>query len=316
MLLSSSRYRLRKIRYKYGIPVFLIFYLFMVWMGDVVGYHRVELFPFFSWKLFSNIPGWHRVSPAVVVHSIDGQPVAEHYLIPNVNNLDRAALKIALRECRYRFDECNEIVKRHLYPIVNRQAKINDVEFSIVTVRVDLLEVQRDIDDLAQGKTRVDDYYRRTNVVGRWTTGMDEPGINYFQFPPPGDERWDAISANVSRTKPVISADFDIYFYDEMLVYVKRDCQSSDLAKHFFLHVWPVDEGDLPNHRKQYGFDNLDFKFTDAWFRKVGEECMVVRSLRNTQKAPQYAVDRIRTGQFKSGRVVWEGAAELADQRD
>ena len=312
MFLSVNRYR----RYKYGIPVFLVFYLFMVGMGDVVGYHRVELFPFFSWQLFSKTPGWDRVDPAVVVHLIDGQPVAERYLIPNVNNLDRAALRIALRGCRYRFDECNEIVRRHLYPIVNRQAKSNDVEFSIVTVHVDLREVQKGIDDLAQGKTRVDDYYRRTNVLGRWTTSTDAPGMNYFQFPPPGDERWEAITSHISQSKPVISADFDVYFYDKKLVYVKRDCQSSDLAKRFFLHVWPVDEGDLPNHRKRYGFDNLDFRFTDVWFRRVGEECMVVRSLLSTQGPSQYAVDRIRTGQFKSGRVVWEGAAEFADRKD
>ena len=38
---------------------------------------------------------------------------------------------------------------------------------------------------------------------------------------------------------------------------------SSAIDRGFFLHVIPVDVDDLPDHRKQYGFDNLDFRFDD-----------------------------------------------------
>ncbi len=298
VFLSVNRYRL----YKYGIPVFLVFYLFMVGVGGTVGDRRVEVIPFFSWKLFSNTPSqWQRVDSAVIVHSIEGRPVAERYLVPNDNNLDRTVLRITVRKCRYHFDECNEIVRRHLYPIVNRQAQSNNVEFSIVTVSVDLREVQKNIDNLSRGETKVDDYYRRVNVLGRWTTGAGNSGTNFFQFPPPGDERWKDITSYVDKSKPIINAYFDVYLYERALIYVRRACRSSDLANRFFLHTWPVDEG------LRDGFENLDFKFMDVYFRMVGEECMVVRSL------PQYTVDRIRTGQFKSGRVVWEGAADFTN---
>ena len=59
----------------------------------------------------------------------------------------------------------------------------------------------------------------------------------------------------------------------------------------FFLHLIPVDVDDLPDHRKQYGFDNLDFRFGDYKLPQI-ERAVAVRKL------PDYAITRIRTGQF------------------
>ncbi len=71
------------------------------------------------------------------------------------------------------------------------------------------------------------------------------------------------------------------------------------------MHVVPVDVDDLPDHRKQYGFDNLDFHFNDRGFRSA-ERCVALREL------PDYPITRVRTGQFLvnedgSYTNIWEG---------
>ena len=99
--------------------------------------------------------------------------------------------------------------------------------------------------------------------------------------------------------KRVIASDFDVYLDRNKLIYVKEDCDWM-LDAAFFLHVIPIDESDLPEHRYLWGYDNLDF-------RHVGLElddktCVVRRSL------PAYAIRSIGTGQFFPGEGrLWEG---------
>ena len=73
----------------------------------------------------------------------------------------------------------------------------------------------------------------------------------------------------------------------------------------FFLHLYPVDAGDLPDHRRRYGFDNLDFRFGE-YRLPLTERPVAVREL------PGYAIARIRTGQYLinedgSFTKLWEG---------
>lgn len=65
MPFSMSRYRCLK----FLIPLFLAFYLFMVWLKPVIGVTHDEIFPFFSWRLFSGTPGWYAYENALIVHS-------------------------------------------------------------------------------------------------------------------------------------------------------------------------------------------------------------------------------------------------------
>ena len=48
---------------------------------------------------------------------------------------------------------------------------------------------------------------------------------------------------------------------DRALVYVKEPCEPEDTDVRFFLHITPERIGDLPEERRRYGFDNLDFAF-------------------------------------------------------
>ena len=58
--------------------------------------------------------------------------------------------------------------------------------------------------------------------------------------------------------EPAVRSDFDVYLREDTLVYAKEPCTGADVEAMFFLHLMPADVNDLPDHRKQYGFDNLD----------------------------------------------------------
>ena len=97
-----------------------------------------------------------------------------------------------------------------------------------------------------------------------------------------------------------------MYLVEDSLIYAKDQCSPEDTEPLFFLHLDPVDRNDLPDHRKQYGFDNLDFAFGHHRIRTKGEVCAAVREL------PDYAITSIRTGQFNGDGQIWNGGFDLA----
>ena len=100
---------------------------------------------------------------------------------------------------------------------------------------------------------------------------------------------------------------FDVYLSEDRLAYVTEDCDQVDLAAKFVLHVIPVHWDDLPEHRKQHGFDNFDFSFyTDGV--TDGEVCAV------TQELPKYAIAKVRTGQhIPGGSKIWRVEFSLSN---
>ena len=116
----------------------------------------------------------------------------------------------------------------------------------------------------------------------------------------------DELIAGVEDARPVISSDFDVYLDGDRLVYVKEECDGEDVDAWFFLHLYPVDEADLPNGRKPHGFDNLDFAFGRYGLRGGGR-CAAARAL------PEYEIAVIRTGQYVPGRdPEWSESVSLA----
>lgn len=91
------------------------------------------------------------------------------------------------------------------------------------------------------------------------------------------------------------------------LLYVREDCAPADIEAAFFLHIIPADAADLPPERREYGFDNRDFRFADAG-HLTGGRCVVERQL------PAYAIAAIRTGQYIEGvGKVWEREHRFAE---
>ena len=107
--------------------------------------------------------------------------------------------------------------------------------------------------------------------------------------------------------EPDIRSNFDVYLYNDQLIYVKESCDADDRDLPFFLHVFPANENELPAGRKEAGFDNLDFEL----MQKGGESddaCFAAVDL------PKYKIDYIKTGQFVRGDgSVWEASIEFAE---
>ncbi len=107
--------------------------------------------------------------------------------------------------------------------------------------------------------------------------------------------------------QPIIRSYFDVYLADnKTLIYVIEPCHNDDISDDFFLHVVPVDIKDLPESRRQYEFDNLDFSFFDRGF-KDGRRCAAVIDL------PDYDIARIRTGQFTDQAPTWHSEFGFVD---
>ena len=117
------------------------------------------------------------------------------------------------------------------------------------------------------------------------------------------------LAERVGDRRPAIHSDFDVYLVENTLIYVKEACGQEDVDDaRFFLHVEVVVSDDLPGHRKEYGFDNLDFRFHKHGGGpgvRVGGTCLVEVPL------PDYGIAAIRTGQFVAVgdgfRHLWEG---------
>ena len=94
--------------------------------------------------------------------------------------------------------------------------------------------------------------------------------------------------------QPVERSNFDLYLSGNSLAYLKDSCAPGDADARFFLHIIPDDPADLTADWRERGFDNLDFQFADRG-ADIGGKCVAERKL------PDYAIERIRTGQFVSG---------------
>ena len=93
---------------------------------------------------------------------------------------------------------------------------------------------------------------------------------------------------------------YEVYGRGNALVYVNVECTDLEQEPLFFLHVEPVNADDLPEHRREWGFDNLDFSFASSATYE-GERCGVAREL------PDWPILRIRTGQYADGDTLWTG---------
>ncbi len=105
----------------------------------------------------------------------------------------------------------------------------------------------------------------------------------------------------ITDTQPLVRSNFDLHLNDNSLHYVRDTCRPDDIQARFFLHIMPHDTNDLPQHRQQYGFDNLDFAFYEHGVRFDGK-CLASVPL------PAYPIARINTGQWIPGEgKLWEG---------
>ena len=94
---------------------------------------------------------------------------------------------------------------------------------------------------------------------------------------------------------------FDMYLDREerALIYTREPCGPADIEQKFFLHIFPERRNALPEWRKQYGYDNLDFTFS-VWGLLLDGVCIAQVPL------PDYAIGNVLTGQFGGRGRLWE----------
>ncbi len=104
---------------------------------------------------------------------------------------------------------------------------------------------------------------------------------------------------SLTQGAPSARARYDVYFDAARgaLTYARAPCVWADSRARFFLHVVPVDAGDLPDDQVRHGFDNLDFNLPRQ--ARFDGKCLVAVRL------PEYAVDHVRTGQTEKKGDVW-----------
>ena len=109
--------------------------------------------------------------------------------------------------------------------------------------------------------------------------------------------------AAISAAPPAARSTFDVYLEDGALTYIKSPCVRADTEVPFFVHVVPVQLGDLPRFRRRFGFEALDFRFGAAkrsWRTVAGDifdgVCMATLTL------PDYPIANVATGQYTPGR--------------
>ena len=141
-------------------------------------------------------------------------------------------------------------------------------------------------------------------LYGRKLPDKDIGGIRTGQVDREGNPLWEAehwfeesrqwldgYLSSATSGEPAARGVFDIYLGKGSLIFVKDPCARVDTEAKFFLHLIPADEDDLPEERKQHGFDNLDFNF-EVHGVIFYDKCLA------TVPLPEYGISEIRTGQF------------------
>ena len=107
-------------------------------------------------------------------------------------------------------------------------------------------------------------------------------------------------------SEPLARSVFNVYRDGRTLTYVRDGCSAEETVARFFLHIDPVAPDDLPAHRREHGFDNLDFTLGRNGARVDGN-CIAVARL------PDYPIASVRTGQYDATGPIWEVEFTIPD---
>ena len=150
--------------------------------------------------------------------------------------------------------------------------------------------------------------------ISRFVTGQfaaeaaDGETIRPFEFGRGASEAWTAsgrldtdrllavhrvISSGVFGD-PAARAFFDLYLDGPTLLFFREPCSPREVEERFFVHLYPEHADALPPARREYGFENRDFRFDERGRLEDGR-CVARLPL------PVYPLARLRTGQWAPG---------------
>ena len=105
--------------------------------------------------------------------------------------------------------------------------------------------------------------------------------------------------ASVVADPPTVRSDWNVHLYDDGVTYIRDRCTAEDVENHFFLHVIPEDVKDLPEVRRDNGFESITFNVPSRGAMFDGK-CLVSVDL------PDYDISSISTGQFGDDVQIWK----------
>ncbi len=95
----------------------------------------------------------------------------------------------------------------------------------------------------------------------------------------------------LDRGERIAQSRYDVYLFQDRLVYIREQCQVAEEDSSFIVHVFPLNREDLPGR----AHSTRDFDFRDYGWR-AGDTCLAIRLL------PPLTIGRIRTGQSSPSR--------------
>ena len=90
---------------------------------------------------------------------------------------------------------------------------------------------------------------------------------------------------------PAARGTFDLYRDGRRLLYHREDCREEDVEADFFLDLHPSEIESLPPRRREEGFEDLHFPFSNHGVVLDGQ-CLLLVTV------PDYGIRRLATGQF------------------
>ena len=146
--------------------------------------------------------------------------------------------------------------------------------------------------------------------TGQYISGDRQLWRGDFRLDQPPQVDVAAMTALLNDAEPLAQSEFNVHRNGNTLLWTKSPCADEDILPRFFLHIVPANLDDLPQERKQHGFDNLDFIFLDygALLPKEGR-CIAAREL------PDYLAASVRTGQFAEEGSLWVQTFDLIPRR-
>ena len=136
--------------------------------------------------------------------------------------------------------------------------------------------------------------------TGQWVAGAPAiwTGVARVDF----ERHRSALDAIVSGRAgpPAARGTFDLYRDGRRLLYHREDCRGEDVEADFFLDLHPSEVESLPPRRREEGFEDLHFPFSNHGVVLDGQ-CLLLVTV------PDYGIRRLTTGQFAPGEgTLWQ----------